>query len=178
MCEDKIGSLDQNVFGLSDAVAVRRSGREVIAAVIDHQLRVQYLDQLQGQGGRQPSPNDRVVEPHGPRPATERPEHQRLVDSAGYFRVGEGQDQRGIHIEVVYNLPDPLDPTPPVQHALPESYKILEWTLRTPVFSMKRTRYPCLARVDMISWYPCQIKPQSIVEIQTMLWLSWITPTG
>ena len=39
---------------------------------------------------------------------------------------------------------------------------------RTPVFSRNSTRCPCAASVDMISWCPCQMKSQSIDEMQRM----------
>src|SRR5262245_58109220 len=37
---------------------------------------------------------------------------------------------------------------------------------RTPVFSTKRTRYPCAARATAISWCPCQRGTQSMDEKQ------------
>ena len=39
---------------------------------------------------------------------------------------------------------------------------------RTPVFSMNSTRCPSAASRDMISWCPCQMKSQSIDEMQMM----------
>src|SRR5439155_10551130 len=39
---------------------------------------------------------------------------------------------------------------------------------RTPMFSMNSTRWPRDASVAMISWCPCQMKSQSIVEMQMM----------
>ena len=39
---------------------------------------------------------------------------------------------------------------------------------RTPVFSMNSTRCPSAASRDMISWWPCQMKSQSIDEMQRM----------
>ena len=45
---------------------------------------------------------------------------------------------------------------------------------RTPVFSTNSTRWPSAASVDMISWWPCQMKSQSIDEMQRMSDRRWI----